>query len=188
MFTGCQGPSAANIDLRKQIQQLQSKVDQLTITHQRDEAALAACQRGHPNEPTLSPDRLAKLFTSHGLQFGRLTGGDNPDPTQPSDSRLMVYIAPTDEQGTPIKAAGVFKVEAFDLADPQKPLIGTWMFSLEQSRDLFYSRLVEYEYALPCPWQTIPQHANLTVRVTFDDALTGREFVSQMQVRIRPPK
>ena len=118
---GCGSPSAANIKLRKQNQQLQWQIDQLTAEHGRDAAALAACQRSHPTEPTLPPERLERLFTTHDLPLGKLTGGDNPDSTDGADSELKVYVAPVDEQGTPIKAAGSFKVEAFDLGDPAKP-------------------------------------------------------------------
>jgi hypothetical protein len=184
---GCGAPSAANILLRKQNQTLQSQVDNLTSQHQRDIATLAACQRSHPTVPTLPTQRLDQLFTTHDLTFGSLTGGDNPDSTKNFDTELEVFIAPVDEQGTAIKAAGSFKVEAFDLADPKHPQLGTWAFDLKQTRDLFYNRFGMYEYVLRCPWQTVPTHPDLTVRVTFDDALTGREFISQTQAKLRPP-
>jgi hypothetical protein len=45
---GCGSPSAANIELRKQQQKLQSQNDQLTQQHQLDLETLAACQRSHP--------------------------------------------------------------------------------------------------------------------------------------------
>ncbi len=95
---GCGSPSAANILLRKQNQQLQAQVDQLTAQHQRDKAALTACERSHPTEPSLPPERLDQLFTTHDLTFGKLTGGDNPDSTQRFDTELKVFIAPVDEQ------------------------------------------------------------------------------------------
>jgi hypothetical protein len=184
-LTGCGSPSSANIELRKQNQSLKDNVDHLTAQHLRDVDALAACQRGHPTTATLSPDRLEQLTTTHGLSFGRLTGGDNPDPTQLLDTQLKVFIAPVDEDGVPIKAAGSFVVEAFDLGDPAKPLVGTWHFDLAQTRGLFFSRFAMYTYVLTCPWKSPPPHADLTVRVTFDDALTGREFVDQTRVKVR---
>jgi hypothetical protein len=45
-------------------------------------------------------------------------------------------------------------------------------------------------YALTCPWQTIPKHPNLTVRVTFTDELTHAKFTIQRPVTVNlpPPK
>jgi hypothetical protein len=186
-ITGCGSPDAANILLRKQNQTLQSQVDQLTGQHQRDVATLAACEKSHPTTRMLAPDQLDELFTTHGLKISNLTGGDNPDSTKSFDTQLKVYVVPVDDEGTPIKAAGSFKVEAFDLDDPKKPLIGTWKFDLNQARRLFFSQFLLYTYVLNCPWQTVPAHANLTVRVTFKDALTDREYTEQLQVKVRPP-
>jgi outer membrane murein-binding lipoprotein Lpp len=186
-LTGCGAPSAVNIELRKQNQTLQAKVDQLTTQHDRDLAALAAAQRGHPTTRALDQQQLDQLFTTHGIKVGYLTGGDNPTADQTTDSQLKVYVVPTDEQGTPIKAAGSFKVQAFDLQDPKKTVLGTWSFDQTQTRDLFFSQMGLYTYVLTCPWQSVPAHADITLRITFDDALTGREFVEQAQAKVRPP-
>ncbi len=184
---GCGAPSSVNIELRKQNQTLQGKVDQLTTQHKSDLDALAACQRSHPTTASLGPDELAQLVTTHGLKIGSLTGGDNPDTTASFDSVLKVYAVPLDEDGVPIRAAGSFKIEAFDLQTPNKPAIGTWTFDRTETKNYFYSTLMLYTYVLTCPWQSNPAHAGLTLRVTFDDALTGREFVQQVQTKVRPP-
>ncbi len=187
LVAGCGSPSAANTELRKQNQQLQARVDTLTGQHDRDAAAVKAVEASRPTVPTLAADRLERLVTTHGLEFGRLTGGDNPDTVVGPDTMLKVYVVPTDGQGTPIKAAGAFTVEAFDLDSPSHPLVGTWRFSLEQARDLFFDRFSLYTYVLPCPWQTVPAHPDLTVKVTFDDELTGGRFAGQTQVKAHPP-
>jgi hypothetical protein len=184
-LSGCGSPSAANIELRKQNQSLQTQADQLTAQHARDVQTLEACQRSHPTTPTLPPERLEQLVTTHGLTFGRLTGGDNPDPAATSDNQLKIYVVPIDGDGIPIKAAGSFKVEAFDLGDSAKPLIGTWNFDLNQTNGLFYSQFAMYTYVLPCAFVKLPAHSNLTVKVTFDDALTGREFNNQTGITVR---
>ena len=183
---GCGSPDSANILLRKQNQDLSAEVDALTAQSQRDRTALAAAEAARPTVPTLPPDRLQRLFTVHDLQFGRLTGGDNPDTVLGPDTMLKVYVAPLDGQGTAIKAAGSFTVEAFDLGTPSHPLVGTWRFPLQQARDLFVDRFALYTYVLPCPWQTVPPHPDLTVRVTFDDELTGLRFTAQTQVKVHP--
>ncbi len=184
-ITGCGSPSAANIELRKQNQELQSQVQRLQRQHEGDIATIRSCERDHPTVPSLPEDRLEKLFTTHGLALGKMSGGDDWDPQRPGDDGLKVYIVPIDEDGDAIKAAGVFRVEAFDLDDPAKPLIGTWNFDLKATRDRFYNHLTLYTYVLECPWQTKPAHENLTVKVTFTDELTAREFTAQKEVKAR---
>jgi hypothetical protein len=190
LINGCGSPSAANILLRKQNQDLQDKVDQLTQQHSRDVQTLEACQRSHPTTMQLAPERLAKLTTTHGLSFGQLSGGDNPDSTQEPDTQLKVFVVPVDADGTPIKAAGSFKVEAYDLDDPAKPLLGTWNFSLDATHSSFYSQLGMYTYVLVCPLKVRPIHPHVTMRVSFDDALTGWQFVDQVQglIHLQPPR
>jgi hypothetical protein len=184
-LTGCGSPSAANIELRKQNQTLQDRVDDLTAQHQRDVQTLAATERSRPTTQTLSPTRLESLVTTHGLSIGHLTGGDNPESISAADTELKVYVVPIDGEGTPIKAAGAFKIEAYDLDDPKKPLIGIWNFDLKQTRAAFYDKLALYTYVLECAFQTKPVHSNLTIHITFYDALTGREFVDQTQAKVR---
>lgn len=185
LLSGCGSPSAANIELRKQNQTLQAQVDQLTAQHTRDVQTLAACERSHPTTLQLSPERLESLVTTHGISFGHLTGGDNPDATKAVDTELKVFVAPIDADGNPIKAAGTFKIEAYDLDDPKKPLIGTWNFDLKQTSASFYSQFSLYTYMLECPFQTKPTHPNLTIHVTFADELTGRQFEDQVRGTVR---
>ena len=188
LLVGCGSPDAANIELRKQNQELRASVDTLKAQHDRDAATLAAEQQARPTVPTLPPERLAKLVTTHGLDVGKLTGGDNPDTVIGPDTMLRVYVVPVDAQGTPIKAAGAFTVEAFDLAAADHVRVGSWQFTAEQTRDLFVNQLSLYTYALSCPWQTVPPHPELTVKVTFAEELTGRQFVAQTEVKVHPAR
>lgn len=187
LLGGCGHPSAVNIELRKQNQDLQGKVDQLSTEDSRDRQALEACERSHPTTMSLSPARLAELFTTHGLKFGKLTGGDNPNPTANYDTQLKVFVVPVDQDGTPLKAAGTFKVEAYDLDDPAKPLVGTWNFDLAQTKGSFYSLFSLYTYVLVCPLHGKLKHPDLTLHVTFTDALTGGVFNDQVQAAVRLP-
>jgi hypothetical protein len=184
---GCSSPSRANIELRKENQKLQTQIAHLNSQHEADVATIQSYERNRPAVPTLPEDRLEKLFTTHGIMLGRLTGGDDWDPSKPGDDGLKIYAAPVDGQGDAIKAAGSFKVQAFDLDDPAKPLIGTWTFNESQTRNLFYNHLMLYTYVLTCPWQIVPQHDHLTITVTFDDELTGREYSAQKQVEVNTP-
>jgi hypothetical protein len=183
---GCSSrPNASNIVLRKENQGLTEQVADLQRHNAGLEAQLTAAQAGKTT-PQLPEARLEKLFTVHGLQFGRLTGGYSPDPSRP-DEMLKVYVVPTDETGQGIKAAGTFKVELFDLAEPDTHL-GEWDFSVEQARADWYDQsfiYTLYTYVLSCPWQTPPRHDKLTMRVTFTDELTGRVFTVDRDVTVK---
>ena len=187
-LAGCGTPNPANIELRKKNQALEAQVQTLTARHDRDSQTIAALQANRPTIPTLPPDRLAALFTTHGLEFTNSTAGDNPDAAAVFDTQLKLGLNAVDQEGTSIKAAGSFMIEAFDLDDPAHPLLGTWTFDEAQSRAAFFSRFGLYGYVLTCPWQLKPVHPNLTVKASFTDSLTGLTFVAQRQVKVRPPR
>jgi hypothetical protein len=183
---GCGTPSGANIALRKELQQRDQQIALLKIQHQGDLADLRAASR--PTTTMLVPDELARLFTTHGLSFGRLTGGSNLDTGKPGDQGLKIYVVPTDDDGQPLKAAGTFTVQVFDLSQPTDNLIGEWHFDLEQTRQSWYGSALLYNYVLTCPWQKrVPVNSQLTIRATLHDELTGREFTQQRLVTVNPP-
>src|SRR6478735_2528177 len=87
LLCGCSTPSKANIGLRKQIDDLQAQVDNLKRQHDADVATIAGI-RGATTVPSLPEDRVAQLFTTHGLKLGRLTGSADLDPNKPGDDGL----------------------------------------------------------------------------------------------------
>ena len=186
--TGCGSPSKVNIELRKQVQTLQAENAKLRQEHDADQRVITGLHDRQGTLPTLPADRLAHLFTTHGIQFGRLTGGADLDPNKPGDEGIAVYVVPVDETGDKLKAAGSFDIEAFDLAEPQSPLVGHWHFDLQQTRAAWSDVLIEYNYVLICPWQNvIPKHPDLTVKVTFLDELTQTPFTAQRVVHVNLP-
>jgi hypothetical protein len=184
---GCSGPSTANIELRKQNQQLQSKLADLNRRHQADEATIRGLQSRATTEPVLPQDQLDQLFTAAGLKFGILTGGYHPDPNRSGDTMLKIYVVPIDEQGDKIKAAGSFHVDLFDLSLGSKSHLGSWNFDLAQSRSDWFGGGLLYTYVLSCPWQTVPVNSKLTARINFRDALTHRIFTADRDVTVEPP-
>lgn len=187
-LASCASPDKANIQLRKQNQQLHDQITRLDRVHAADRAKIVSLESNAATLPTLPPDRLDQLYTVHGLRIGRLTGGDTLGSTQPADRGLKIYVVPTDQDGEDLKAAGSFVIEAFDLAQSGDQKIGRWSFDLDQSKKDWFGPLL-YSYVLTCPWQTLPQHPQLTIHITFTDALTGRQFQVQKVVTIKlPPK
>ncbi len=185
---GCGKPSRANIELRKQNSALRDEVAALRVARQGDAASIRALEERKGTSPTLPQDRLERLFTVHGLNLGRLTGGADLDPARPGDEGLKVYAVPTDAQGDLLKASGAFVVEAFDLSRGSDAFLGKWEFDTAQARDLWSGGGLMYGYVLTCPWQeTLPTTGRLLVHVVFVDELTGRSVEAQTRVRIKPP-
>lgn len=189
-LSGCflvKKPDKANIALRKQNQELQAKVDELQRERQGDVATIAALQEKSGSLPTLPRERLDRLFTTHDLKLERLTGGADLDPSKPGQEGLKIHVVPLDQTGDPIKAAGTFTIEAFDLTGAQPRKIGTWGFDVAAARQHWTSVLNRYNYVLPLPWQTPPTSPNLHIEVTFRDELTGARFRKSADVTVEPP-
>lgn len=182
---GCFGPSRANVQLRKENQALRDTVARLEGEQNADRARIAGLERQATTVPVLPQDRLDRLFTVHGLRFGRLTGGYASTPDSASDDLIKVYVVPVDADGQVIKAAGQFKVEVFDLGDPQSPLVGSRRFSLEQTRSAWYGQAMLYTYVLSIPLTHTPQHTELTVVASFTDTLTQRIVSAEQKIHLR---
>ena len=187
LLTGCGSkPMAANIKLREDVQNLQARVDQLESQHRSDLKTIAALQPTSTTKPELSGAQADALYTTHGIRLGKITGGADFDPNSPGDEGLKVYVTPYDDDGDAFKAAGAITVEAFDLS-AEKPQIGKWSFSAAEAKKLWNGQALLYEFVIPCPWQTRPQHEDVTVKVTFTDSLTGRSFTEQKLVKVKLP-
>jgi hypothetical protein len=184
--TGCGSPNTASIVVRKQNQDLQDQIATLTRARQADAATISGLQQRIGTVPTLSQERLDKLFTTHGIKLGRLTGGADLDRNKPGDEGIKVYVTPFDDDGEPLKAAGSFVIEAFDLA-AKTPEIGRWTFDVSAARKAWNGAFLSHQYVMPCPWQKPPQHEELTIKVTFRDELTEREFHEQTVVKVHLP-
>ncbi|MEA2707609.1 MAG: hypothetical protein QOF78_210 [Phycisphaerales bacterium] len=184
LVSGCGKPNVASIPVRRENQALRTKLAELERREQGHLAHIRSLESKATTVPSLPNERLDTLFTAHGLKFGRLTGGADLDKNSPGDDGLKIYVVPTDGRGDPIKAAGSFVVEAFDLANGENNRIGRWEYPLEQAEKNWFGQAMMYTYVLPAPWQQQrPAHDELTVRVTFTDALTGRTITGQKVVK-----
>jgi hypothetical protein len=186
VFSGCSTPNKANITLRKQNQDLREELEAAGRTHAGDLATIASLRgsAGITTTQSLAEAQIEKLFTTHGLKLGKLTGGARTRADLPYDDAIKVYAVPTDEGGDELKAAGSFVVSAFDLADAEHPLIGQWEFGADEVRKLWYGDGLLYNYVLTAPLPRAPKHDELTIRVAFTDSLTGRKFEAERKARI----
>jgi len=181
-------PSTVNIELRKEKQALEMRIADLERQTAAQEQVIAGLQNERPTIPTLPPDRLKKMFTTQGLEFGRLTGGLDSDNARPGDEGVKVYLAPIDEEGQSIKMVGQITIEVFDLADSAHPLVGTWAFDVDAARKSWRGSFLDYNYVLECPWKDrLPAHEELTVKASFHDELTQTTFKAQQVIHVKLP-
>jgi hypothetical protein len=104
------------------------------------------------------------------------------------DGVLKVYVTPIDDAGHDLKAAGSFVVELFDLSKGDNARVGRWEFPLDQARQNWVGQALLYTYVLTLPWQqSRPEHPELTLKVRFTDALTGRTFETQKVIQVKLP-
>lgn len=182
------GPrNTANIELRKENAALREQVQKLELQAQADAAAIQSHEEKVGTLQTLPRERLATLFTTHDLKLGRLTGGADLDPKQPGHEGLKIYATPTDGSGDPLKAAGAFTVEAFDLSRDGGAKVGTWTFDVEAAARQWTSVLNRYNYVLRCRWQAPPTTGSVHVVVTFVDELTQGTFKKSVDVTLELP-
>ena len=188
LFTGCAKPNPVTIQLRKENQQLNARIDSLRQQNNARLARIATLeQQTGPSVPTLAQSRLDAMFTVHSIELGRQTGGYNPNPDKPGDQGLRIYLTPLDENGDPLKATGQVTVEAYDLAMPLDNRIGRWVFEPAALKGAWRSLGPLHAFVLTPSWQSIPRHSETTVKVGFRDELTGRTFSAIKDIRVTLP-
>jgi hypothetical protein len=188
LLSGCFGgkPDAANIELRKQVQALESANRELRSKQAGDRATIDALQSGRMVS-TLPVERLDRLFTVASLRMAKLTVGDDLNPASPGDEGFKVSFCPVDQFGDDIKAAGSFTVELFDLKQPDTRL-GSWTVPTADAQRMWVSSPVMDAYVFAARWQKTPAQSDLTAKVTFIDELTGGQFEATGPLRIAPPR
>jgi hypothetical protein len=187
-LTGCGHPNLASIQLRKENQSLRDQITNLNRQHDADQATIRGLENKDGTVQILPTQRVDWLFTVHGLKLGRLTGGADLDASKPGDEGIKVYVVPTDDDGDSIKAAGTFVVDAFDLAKSGDNRVGHWEFDSQQTRKSWFGSGLMYTYVLTCPWENSPpEHSELTLKITFVDGLTQRQFEVQKVVKVSLP-
>ena len=156
------------VDQEKQIEQLQVQIVQL---------------RGLPVE------EMADLIQVGRIEFGRFTRALDRDQDGYDDG-IVVYLNTLDREGDKIKSAGQVQLELWDLAEVEGNLkLGQWRFAVTELNAYWLSGPLTYHYKFERDWPEGMRsgNKNLTVKLTFSEALTGKVFEIQqlIQARIR---
>jgi len=115
------------------------------------------------------------------LQLGRFTRLLDTDQNSTPD-QIKIYLELRDGQGDTIKAAGSALAELYDLsAPPEQQKIARWEFDAAQLARLWRGGMMADHYLLEqeLPINPPVSAKNLTLRVCFTEALTGRTLEVQ---------
>ena len=190
-LTACSGPDYNAIANRLRESNMKLEQDNASLHDQltnRDATIQSLRSQQGPPLPTLSPERLANLFTASHMEIQSSTdAADSGDGHGISGFR--VFIRFTDQSGQIIPAAGTLAVEAFELpAAPAPPRrIGAWTFTPQQMKKSWYSGLGLNHFAFTCPWESPPQLREIVFKAHFQDALTGGVLEATLNKNVAPP-
>ncbi len=129
--------------------------------------------------------RRDQLVVPVRIAMAPQSGGYDGDAT-PGDEGIVLYIQPIDRDGQVIKAAGSLDVRLFDLNGPAPLEIARYQFDVENTRKLWYGRLMTNHFTVRCPWPPDgpPKHKTVTSRVVFTDLLTGESLETQQAFEV----
>ncbi len=183
MLTACtpQRPVRLDANMLLENEQLRTINEELhKQLAQRDEQILTL--------QNLGDKRLDQLYTVRRISLASGTGGASTDD-KPGDEAVKVNVAPIDQYGSVLKAAGSVKVQVFDLAATQAGnLLAECDYDPNAAAKNWVSGLFSsyYAFTLPLPAEP-PAHSELTVRAEFTEYLTGKTFTTQQVIKVAPP-
>jgi len=131
-------------------------------------------------------DRLEHLVHVAKIEFGRFTRpyDENEDGV---DDGVLVYLILRDQQGDKIKATGQVTIELWDLAGETGVLLLKKEYGLKELVKYWLTGFLTDLFKIKVPWDKDhePKHPNLTLKLQFKDALTGRSFELQQLIQIK---
>ncbi len=126
--------------------------------------------------------KIDELIHVDRIEIERLSGGYDDD-RDGIDDGVQIHLRMYDQDGYAIRSVGELDVKLFDLANPEgQQSLGGVALSRNQLRPLWLGRFLTSHYTIQIPWSDKvrrPAHRDLTVTLTFTDALSGRTHSAQ---------
>ncbi len=190
LVCGCEGPQRGGgtpaLEAARQTETLAERNSRLTgqLEQQRAENERLAKQIEElsklPGEA-----RLEKLYTVAAIKIGGYTNFYDQDKDGAKET-LIVYFAPIDSVGDPVKAAGTVDVQLWDLNKAQnEAILASWHIEPGELQKMWFDAMLKINYRLTfnaAKISALPP-SPLTVKVTFVDSLTGRTFTEQKVIK-----
>lgn len=185
--TGCGDPCEQKLQaLRDEVIEAEDRIERLQEEKRQQSSSLQSQEKLIQRLRGLSDARMSNLFTVQSIELGDYTTGVNLDDT-PGDDGVRVRMVPIDASGSPLKAAGSVKIQLYDLAQEDEPLVGKCSFGVEGIGDYWSSHFGTYHYRFECAFSRLPAHEKITVRAEFTDYLTGTVHHAQKVITVDLP-
>jgi hypothetical protein len=187
-LAGCEGPAEQIADLNRQIATLQSTNRKHVANLEAQDKEIEKLKEAKRILGELKEKRLDKLYSAKTIKIDRLSGGLNTDG-QIGDEGVVVYASLHDQEGHKFKAAGAIDVFVYDLSNPRAPeLIASCEYDVDQTKELWFGRMLTYHYKIECLWQKRPPAGrSVRVSVRFLDYLTGSVLQASADLEVTPP-
>jgi hypothetical protein len=188
---GCDSGTAGK-STSQQIQQLNAEKTELQ--NQLEQTRLENNQLKKQAEvlSTLPQDKRAgAIYHLKSVKIGSYTNfyDDDKTPGAAGKKKLVVYVAPIDETGDPVKAGGTVEIQLWDLNKKEKEArLANWQVEPNELKTLWLAGIFSSSYRLSFDAAGIVDKFDkpLTVKVNFTDYLSGTTFTEQFV--IRPPQ
>ncbi len=135
----------------------------------------------------LSPEiRLKNVANIGRIELHRRTGLYDKDKDGSVES-LVVYLRTLDDTGDAIKAAGLVKLQLWDLDRPaKKSLLGQWDIPPEELKKYWSGTLMTsyYRFTFDVGKLLKGREQQLTVKIKFIDYLTGKVLNDQKAIKL----
>jgi hypothetical protein len=126
--------------------------------------------------------RLENLYDIQSINIASSTGIYTKQKDRAP--RLMVYFAPVDKSGDPIKASGSVEVALWNIAAKEnESLVGKWEIGPEKLKKDWGIALMNsfYRIAIDLP-ENMPPKGDFVVRLSFTDYLSGKILTASKSV------
>jgi hypothetical protein len=131
------------------------------------------------------PQRIELLYPVSAIDIDDTAAVDTDDID--GDDAVKVMLRPMDAHGSVLKRAGRVRVRLFDLAaEEAETLLHECVWTPEELGKNWYGGFGVYQFSLTCPLKKRPSQKEVTVRVTYTDYLSGKEFSKQAVVQVNP--
>jgi hypothetical protein len=133
---------------------------------------------------TTAGGRKPFAFNVTKVEFSFLTCGINLEGAKGDDDGIAAYVDLYDQYDTPMKAAGHFQFDLFDLARSKDYVVQSWSFEPEAAA-LHWQRFPAcYQFKLPLSGEV--RATKVVLKVTFRQA-DGKEFATTTELKLERP-
>lgn len=176
LLGGCEGIRRSK-EAGPSRQELQTRIEQLQAQHDQQEQRADELEMELTRLRGFDAERLEQLVHVGQIQFGRYT--------RATEEGVTVYVVLYDANHDKIKAGGVMTIELWALgAQPDGQLRGRWRYEPAELEEYWLGGFLTYHYKFELLWQQgkRPNGEAVTIRVRFEELLTGKAFEIQKLV------